>query len=59
MFTRIPKLGVEILSINAFEDNRREKPKFLTTQDQNTSGDTMERLDDHGHSHSCSEFKTV
>lgn len=43
MFTRITKFGVEILSENALEDNRREKPKFLTTQDENTSGDTMER----------------
>ena len=34
MFIRIPKFAVEILSANAFEDNGREKPTFLTTQSQ-------------------------
>lgn len=48
MFIRIPKFSVEILSANAFEDNGREKPTFLTTQSQNTLGDPGERLDDHG-----------
>ena len=48
MFIRIPKFAVEILSANAFEDNGREKPTFLTTQSQNTLGDPGERLDDHG-----------
>jgi hypothetical protein len=32
MFTRIPKFGMEILSVRAFEDKKRWKPTFLAVQ---------------------------